>query len=171
MKDLLRPLEEYTDDETFISLGMVKSIKRGTGWSRIDMVDSSGTAGVFDKQDTPVAKGKMYLFLIGNNRIINYVDLEEVDAKGEIILDYLRRPILDEIEPGQFKVISAQARKTKKGTNMAYLTVCDHEKNLQTLMVFDGQFNLVKHTCKLGAVRAIDIGNTRDGSAYVKGVH
>lgn len=171
MKDNLRPLEEYTDDETFISLAMVKTVKRGTGWARIDMVDSTGNAGVFTNEDTTIVKGKMYLFLIGNNRIIKEIDLEDITEKDEVIMDFLRRPILEEIVPGQFKVLAAQARKTKKNTNMAYITVCDEEKNINTLMVFDGQFNLVRRLCKIGSVRAIDMGKTRDGSLYVKGVH
>lgn len=171
MKESLWPLEEYTDDETFLTLAMVKAVKRGDGWARIDLVDSSGSAGVFTDQNTEITKGKMYLLLIGNNRIMQAIDLDDLTPKDEVLLDFLRRPMLEEIPPGQHKVLAAQARKTKKNTNMAYLTVCDEEKTIKTLLVFDSQFKIVRHLCKIGAVRAFDLGTTKDGTLYVKGVH
>lgn len=171
MKESLWPLEEYTDDETFLTLAMVKTVKRGDGWARIDLVDSSGSAGVFTDQNTEITKGKMYLLLVGNNRIMQAIDLDDLTPKDEVLLDFLRRPTLEEIPAGQYKVLAAQARKTKKNTNMAYLTVCDEDKTLKTLLVFDSQFNVVRHLCKIGAVRAFDLGTTKDGTLYVKGVH
>lgn len=173
MREQLKPLEEYSDDETFLCMAMVKGVKRGEGWARIDMLDSTASAGVFTEQDTEIAKGQMYLFLIGNNRIVKSIELgvdSDNDPSADVILDFLRRPIIDEIEPGQYKILAASKRKTKNGGNMAYLAVSDYEKNLKTLVVFNNEFDKVRAMCKIGSVRAIDIAKTRTGSECVRDV-
>ncbi len=167
MKDQLRPLDEYDDTETFVCMGMVKNIKRGEGWARVDMVDSSGTAGAFAEQDTEVTKGKMYLFLIGNNRIMKYVNLEDVQEEDEVLMDYLRRPVLEEVLPGQHKILFAKASTTKTGKKIAHVVVSDYEKNLQTLMVFANDLPLVRASCKIGSIRKINIGDFK-GTKFIK---
>jgi DNA polymerase-3 subunit alpha len=173
MKEGLRPLDEYTDDETFICTAMVKGVKRGTGWARIDMIDGTASAGAFTEQNTDIAKGTQYLFLIGNNKILKAVPLiGELDPTDEVILDYVRRPALDEVPKGQYKIIAAQARKTKAGADMAYITVSDADKNLKTLLVFESMFAKARLFCRLGSVRVIDIGKTKDGKAeFMKDVY
>lgn len=168
MKDQITPLEEYMDDETFICMAMVKAIKRGEGWARVDMVDSSGTAGAFADQDIEVTKGKMYLFLIGNNSIMKYIDLEEVNETDDIVLDYLRRPVLEDIVDGQYKIIYAKAKTTKNGKKIANLVVCDSDKKLQTLMVFEKNLQMVRMICKIGSIRALDIKEYK-GTRYING--
>jgi hypothetical protein len=167
MKEQLRTLDEYDDSETFVCMGMVKNIKRGEGWARVDMVDSSGTAGAFADQDTEVTKGKMYLFLIGNNRIMKHVSLEDVKEDDEVLMDYLRRPILDEVVPGQHKIIFAKASTTKTGKKIAHVVVSDSEKNLQTLMVFAKDLPLVRASCKIGSIRKINIGDFK-GTKFIR---
>ena len=167
MKEQLRTLDEYDDSETFVCMGMVKNIKRGEGWARVDMVDSSGTAGAFADQDTEVTKGKMYLFLIGNNRIMKHVSLEDVKEEDETLMDYLRRPVLEEVLPGQHKIIFAKASTTKTGKKIAHVVVSDSEKNLQTLMVFAKDLPLVRASCKIGSVRKINIGDFK-GTKFIR---
>lgn len=167
MKEQITPLEEYLDDETFIAMAVVKSIKRGEGWARVDMVDSSGTAGAFADQDVDVVKGKMYLFLIGNNRIVKYVDLEDIKESDEVIMDYLRRPIMDEIPAGQHKIIHAKRSTTKTGKKIAHVVVCDEDKKLTTLMVFSGSLPLVRASCKIGSVRKLKIDDFK-GTKHIK---
>lgn len=170
MKEQLWALEEYTDDETFFCMGMVKNVKRGEGWARVDMVDSSGTAGAFADQDVDVVKGKMYLFLIGNNSIMKYIDLDDVNESDDIILDYLRRPILEDIVDGQHKILHAKAKTTKNGKKIANLVVCDSEKNLQTLMVFEKNLQMVRMTCKIGSIRVLEIKEYR-GTRFINGAY
>lgn len=167
MKEQLRPLEEYLDDETFMVMAMVKNIKRGEGWARVDMVDSSGTAGAFADQDIDVSKGTMYLFLIGNNRIMKYINLEDIKEDDEIIMDYLRRPILDEITPGWHKIIFAKRSTTKTGKKIAHVVVSDEDKNLQTLMVFSNSISMVSASCKIGSVKKLNIGDFK-GTKHIK---
>lgn len=172
MKENIRPLEEYTDDETFICMAMVKNVKRGEGWARVDLLDNTASSGVFTDQDTNIAKGQMYLFLIGNNRIMRSISLaNELTSQEEVIIDFLRRPYLEEVPDGQFKIISAQARVTKAKKNMAYVTVADAAKNLKTLLVFDSQFEKARLYCKIGSVRKIELGQTRSGGQYIKDVY
>lgn len=167
MKDQLLPLNEYADDETFVCMAMVKNIKRGEGWARVDMVDSSGTAGAFADQDTDIVKGNMYLFLIGNNRIMKYIDLKEIKPSDEVVMDYLRRPVLEEIEPGQHLILFAKRTTTKTGKKIANVVVSDSEKNLQTLMVFSNAISLISASCKIGTVRKLNIGDFK-GTKHIK---
>lgn len=167
MKEWIRPLEEYTDDETFVCMAVPKNIKRGEGWARVDMVDSSGTAGAFADQDIDLDKGKMYLFLIGKNRIMKTIDLDDIKESDEILMDYLRRPELSEIVPGQHKIIYAKRSTTKTGKKIASVVVCDGEKELTTLMVFESAIPLISASCKIGSIRKLNIGDHR-GTKFIK---
>lgn len=167
MKESMTPLEEYSDDGTFVCMGVVKNIKRGEGWARVDMVDSSGTAGAFGDQDIELDKGKMYLFLIGKNRIMKAIDLDDVQESDQIIMDYLRRPELEEILPGQHKILFAKRSTTKNGKKIANIVVCDHEKELTTFMVFENAIPLVRASCKIGSVRKLNIGDFK-GTKHIK---
>ena len=44
-------------------MGMVKAIKRGTGWSRVELLDKTGSVGIFDEEQTTIETGKTYLIL------------------------------------------------------------------------------------------------------------
>lgn len=172
MRDSLRNLEDYEDDETFVCMAMVKQIKRGEGWARVDMVDSTGTTGVFADQDTTVEKGKMYVFLIGNNRIMKHISLDNANNESEdIIMDYLRRPILEEIPEGQHKILAAQARTTKTGKKIGYVVACNSEKQLSTFMVFEKNLNIVRAMCKIGTVRKLTVKKLKDGTYCIDGVY
>lgn len=172
MRALIRPLEDYADDESFVIMAMVKGIKQGEGWKRADLVDSSGTAGVFADPAMEINKGKMYLLLVGNNRIMRAIDMDDLSTKSEdILVDYLRRPKLSEIPEGQYKILAASARVTKAGKNMANITVCDHNKELKTFMVFDSMFRKARMMAKLGVTRVLTLTKTKDGAEYLKDIY
>jgi DNA polymerase III subunit alpha len=171
MRENMRDLSEYQEDETFICMGMVKILYKKDTWARLEIVDSSGVARVFIDPNCEIEKGKMYLFLIGNNSVIKYIELsKDLDASEDIVLDYLRRPVFSDIEPGQYKIIAGKQRVTKQGKNMATLVICDEDKNLLTLPVWPKMFDRVRALCKIGSVRAIDIGKMPDGTKFVKDV-
>lgn len=172
MRSLIRPLEEYTDDESFVIMAMVKGVKQKDNWKRVDLVDSSGTAGIFINPDSEITKGKMYLMLVGNNSIMKAIDMDDLSTSSEdVLVDYLRRPKLAEIVEGQVKIIAAQARKTKAGKNMATITVCDENKELKSFMVFDSMFHKAKIMARIGSTRVIRLGETRDGASYLKDIY
>lgn len=170
IKESLLDAIDFDEKETFIMLGMVKNVKRGDGWARIDIVDTTGSAGVFTDQDTELTKGNMYLFLVGNNRIMSFVDLEN-ENPDSILMDYLRRPALTEIPEGFFKILAGHTRRTKNNKNMAFLTLCNAEKELITVLVFDSLFSKAKFMCKTGSIRKFIFGKTNDGSLFVKDIY
>lgn len=172
MRSLIRPLEEYTDDESFVIMAMVKGIKQKDNWKRIDLVDSSGTAGVFVDPSSDIVKGKMYIFLVGNNSIMRWIDMDDLSNSNEdVLVDYLRRPKLAEIPDGQWKILGASARKTKSGNNMATITACDANKDLKTFLVFDSMFHKAKLMARIGVTRVIKLAKTRDGAEYLRDIY
>jgi DNA polymerase III subunit alpha len=172
MRSLVRPLEEYTDDETFIVMTMVKNVAQKDNWKRIDMVDSTGTAGVFIDPKLEVVKGQMYLFLVGNNSIMRAINMSDLSSNSDdILLDYMRRPHLEEIPEGQYKILAAHGRKTKTNQNMANITVCDSEKRLKTIVVFDSVYAKAKMFAKLGLVRKLVLGETKSGGEFLKDIY
>jgi DNA polymerase III subunit alpha len=56
-------IESFEEKGSFILIGMVKSIKRGTGWSRVEVLDKTGSVGIFDDEATTIGDGRTYLFL------------------------------------------------------------------------------------------------------------
>ena len=54
IKAQARPIEEFDDLGSFVMFGMVKSIKRGTGWARVELVDETGSIGLFHHEQTPM---------------------------------------------------------------------------------------------------------------------
>lgn len=172
MRSMIRPLEEYTDDETFIVMAMVKGVAQKEGWKRIDLVDSSGTTGVFVDPTMDIVKGKMYIFLVGNNRVMRFLDIEDMSNSSEdILLDYMRRPFLSEVPSGQWKILAGQSRKTNAGKNMAFLTLSDSEKNLKTVLVFDSVYNKARMMAKLGSVKVLVLGRTKDGAEFLRDIY
>lgn len=172
MKSQIRSLEDFVDDETFIIMAMIKDVKQKDNWKRIDVVDSSGTAGIFVNPESDIVKGKMYLMLIGNNSVLRYLDMDELSDKSEdALVDFLRRPKLEEVPDGQFLIIGAAARKTKAGKNMASLAIADNTKQLKTILVFDSMFNKAKLMAKIGVTRVITIGKMKDGTEFLRDIY
>jgi DNA polymerase-3 subunit alpha len=50
----INDIEEYEETGSFVLLGMVKSIKRGTGWSRVEVLDKTGSVGIFDEESPSI---------------------------------------------------------------------------------------------------------------------
>lgn len=169
MRNSITALEDYMDDEAFFVLAMVKNVKRSETWARVDMVDSSGTAGAFVNPETDIQKGKMYIFLIGNNRIIKAIDIENMPENTT--MEYLRKPALPEVPEGQWMIVTAEARKTKANKNIATLIIADANKELKSLTVFDSVFNKVRAIARIGSIRTINIGKMRDGTEIVKDIY
>lgn len=172
MRSLIRPLEEYTDDESFVVMAMVKGVKQKDNWKRIDLVDSSGTAGIFVDPSAEIIKGKMYIFLVGNNSIMRWIDMDDFSSSNEdVLIDYMRRPNLSEIPDGQWKILAAVPRKTKAGKNMATITVCNNNKDLKTFLVFDSMFQKARLMARIGVTRVISLGQMKDGTEYLKDIY
>ena len=65
--------------------GMVKSIKRGNGWARVELVDETGSIGLFHNEQTQIETNQMYFILVGDNRIARYIKVSDIDPKSNDI--------------------------------------------------------------------------------------
>lgn len=171
IKDQLTPLDEFSDDETFIAMGMVQKITRGDGWARIDLVDETGKCSVFTDEETSIETGKMYIVLLSNNAVMRYVTMEELSAGGGgDFADFLGAKSLDDVPPGMVRVLAFRERKTKKGDKMANVVVADEDKNMVNLLVWPSMFSRAKLRLVEGNVADIKVQSTRDGAMFVENI-
>lgn len=160
-------LEDYKDNGAFCVLAMVKGIKRGEGWARLDLVDETGTAGVFTNPETPIESGQMYAILVSDNRVARFATMDELIHKiPNGFVDYLYASEYGDIPEGMYKVLAFQRYITKAKKTMAYTTVCDSEKNLYPVMAFPTMFHKAYGKCKDGAVIDAVLKQTQEGSYF-----
>jgi DNA polymerase-3 subunit alpha len=130
-----KPLEDYSDKSSFVIMALAKAIKRGDGWSRIEFVDKTGSVGIFDKEQTTIETGKMYIALVSDNRIMEAIVPEEIKDKERPFVKYLSSktiPLLDK----EYYVVSFSGRRTKKGDKMATIVLSDYNKELYSVIAF-----------------------------------
>lgn len=170
IKNKFRLLDDYAEDEAFFVAAMVRNIKLGKGWIRIDMVDESGSAGAFtDLQD--IESGKMYIMLISNNSIVKAVPLEALIEKKTGFTKFIALDTLDDVPDSMHKVVAFTVRTTKAGKKMANVVLSDNKKNLSAVLAFPGKdFIKIYDTCKEGNVVDVQLASTRDGTKYIKNV-
>lgn len=166
----LTPLEEYEEKGVFLVRGMVRSILRKDGWARVDLLDNTGNAGIFTDEDTPIESG-LYIFLVADNRIARFCKADDVtEEKDEPFVQYLWELDYPDMPDKMYKVVSFSPRKTKKGTDMAYMILADNQKNLTSVLVFDSQFKKASIKCKPGEVIDADLERMRDGGIVLRNV-
>lgn len=160
-------LEDYKDNGAFCVLAMVKGIKRGEGWARLDLIDETGTAGVFTNPETPIEPGQMYAILVSDNRVARFATMDElINRIPNGFVDYLYASEYGDIPDGMYKVLAFQRYITKAKKTMAYTTVCDSEKNLYPVMAFPTMFHKAYGKCKDGAVIDAVLKQTQEGSWF-----
>jgi DNA polymerase-3 subunit alpha len=171
VKAQFRPLEDFEETGCFAVLGMVKGIKRGTGWSRIEVVDETGTAGIFHTENTPIEPGSMYVMLVADNRVARYVTVDELTrGSNNTFVRHLFTKSYKDLTEGFYRVVSFQSHKTKAGKNMAYLVLSDAEKNLTRVLAFPQMFHKAYGFCKEGSTVEAEFGNTEDGTVFLREV-
>lgn len=165
MRAQFQPLDEFSEDDAFVSMGMVRAIKTGDGWSRLDIVDETGTAGVFHDEHTAIEKGNLYVFLISNNRVCRYIPIKDVPDGGDFV-DFLEAESFPDIPDGMLRVVSFKTKKTKKGDKMADVIFSDNEKDLIGAMVFPQKFHEAFTKLRPGAVVDVKLQKTKEGTAF-----
>jgi DNA polymerase-3 subunit alpha len=135
VESYFKPLEEYEEDGAFIVMAMVKSIKRGEGWSRVEIVDKTASVGVFHSQDTQIEPGKIYIFLISDNRIASYLTPDSLDNNASSFVQFLKAKTMV-LGPDEYFVVDIEPRKTKKGDKMAHAVLANEDKELFSVIVF-----------------------------------
>jgi DNA polymerase-3 subunit alpha len=168
IKSQARPISEFEDLGSFPLFGMVKSIKRGTGWSRIEIVDKTGTVGLFHTEQTQIETGQMYFILVGDNRIARYIKVSEIDPNGtDLFVDYLYRKEYDMQEDEQM-VVNFSPYKTKAGKTMAHIVMTDKNKNLTRAIAFPTMYSKVLGKMREGMKSKPVLSKLDDGTLMIK---
>jgi len=168
IKSQARPISEFDDLGAFVMFGMVKSIKRGTGWARVELVDETGAIGLFHNEQTPIETGQMYFILVGDNRIAKYVKVQDItpDSKDTFV-DFLYRKEYDLTEK-EYMVVDFTPYKTKAGKTMAHIVLSDKDKNLTRAIVFSSLYKIALAKMREGMKCQVIISKLDDGTLNIK---
>ena len=165
----INDIEEYEEKGAFILMGMVKSIKRSKGWSRVELLDKTGSVGIFDEENTSIEAGRTYIILANDNRIVSAVPADEIkDSKDAFIkfLNYKMLPFKDD----EMFVVSFKPRVTKTGKKMASLTLADAGRELHAVTVFPTAFARAYMNIEAGNIYKFKFGKTKDGTVIMEDV-
>jgi DNA polymerase-3 subunit alpha len=166
----INDVEEFEEKGSFIIMGMVKSIKRGTGWSRVEILDKTGSVGIFDEEQTAIEPGRTYLLLASDNRIVTAIPADEIkgnDAALVKFLNYKQLPYKEE----EMYVVAFRPRVTKAGKKMASLTLADVTRELHSVTVFPTAFPKAYMKIKEGHAYKFEFGKTKDGTIILEDVN
>jgi DNA polymerase III subunit alpha len=170
IKAQVNPLEDFLEEGCFVLLAMVKSIKKGPTWSRVELVDDTGSVGIFHEVNTKIEAGNMYFFLVGDNRIHKYVTVNDVvDKIDDPFVQWLYRDKL-KIDSGKRLVLDFTHYKTKANKMMAHIILSDAEKNLERVIAFPKLYTKVLGKMQAGKICDPAIAKMDDGTLYVKEV-
>lgn len=170
IKAQVNPLEEFLEQGCFVLLAMVKAIKKGQGWSRIELVDDTGSVGIFHSENTQIETGNMYFFLVGDNRIHHYVTIDEVvDKKDEPFVHWLYKDKI-KVDSGKRLVLDFTHYKTKANKMMAHIILSDADKNLERVIVFPKLYTTALGRMQAGSICDPLISKMDDGTLFVKEV-
>jgi len=157
----ISPVDDFEEKGAYILMGVVRSIKRGSGWSRVDILDSTGSIGVFDEEETTIEAGRTYIILVGSNRILEAIPVEEIrESKSALVrfLNYKQLPYGQE----EYFVLSFKPRITKAGKRMASLILVDSDRNLLSLIVFPSNFAMAFTRLEQGKAYNINYSISKD---------
>jgi DNA polymerase-3 subunit alpha len=160
---------DFEEKGAFILMGMIKTIKRGKGWSRVEILDKTGSVGIFDDEQTSIESGKTYILLCSDNRILTAIPADETrnSESGLVkILNYRQLPYKDE----ELFVVSFKPRITKAGKKMASLVLADTDRNLHSVTVFPTSFAKAYMKIEEGHSYKFSFGKTKDGTVIMEDV-
>ena len=166
----INPIEEFEEKGAFVLMGMVKSIKRGKGWSRVEVLDKTGSVGIFDEEQTAIEAGRSYLLLCDNNRIVTAIPVDEIKQSNNALVKFLGYKQLPYKDDDMF-VVSFKPRITKAGKKMASLTLADSSRNLHSVTVFPTAFPKAYMKVQEGSAYSFSFGKTKDGTVIMEDVN
>jgi DNA polymerase-3 subunit alpha len=161
---------DFEEKGSYILMGMVKAIKRGKGWSRVEVLDKTGSVGIFDEEQTIIEPGKTYLLLATDNRIVSAIPIDEIKGSSNALvkfLNYKQLPFTDE----EMFVVSFKPRITKAGKKMASLTLADTSRDLHPVTVFPTSFAQAYMHIEEGNAYKFKFGKTKDGTVIMEEVN
>jgi DNA polymerase-3 subunit alpha len=166
----IQSIEDFEEKGSFILMGMVKAIKRGKGWSRVEILDKTGSVGIFDEESTTIETGRTYLILANDNRIVSAVPIDEVKGSTNALVKFLGYKQLPYTEDEMF-VVSFKSRITKAGKKMASLTLADTSRDLHSVTVFPTAFPKAYMHIEEGKSYKFSFGKTKDGTVIMEDVN
>ena len=166
----IQDVDSFEEKGSFILMGMVKAIKRGTGWSRVELLDKTGSVGIFDEEQTTIETGKTYLILATDNRIVSAIPVDEIKGSPNALVKFLSYKQLPYSEEELF-VVSFKPRMTKAGKKMASLTLADTSRELHSVTVFPTAFPRAYMHIEEGKAYKFSFGKTKDGTVTLEDVH
>jgi DNA polymerase-3 subunit alpha len=166
----IQDIVDFEEKGSYIFMGMVKSIKRGTGWSRVEILDKTGSVGIFDDENTTIETGRSYLVLCNDNRIVSFIPSDEIKESSHALVKFLSYKQLPYKDDEMF-VISFKPRITKTGKKMASLTLADTSRDLHSITVFPTAFAKAYMSIEEGKSYKFDFGKTKDGTVTLEDVH
>jgi DNA polymerase-3 subunit alpha len=165
----INEVDEFEEKGAFILMGMVKSIKRGTGWSRVELLDKTGSVGIFDEEQTAIEAGRTYILLASDNRIVSAVPVDEFKNSDATLLKFLNYRQLPYKEEEKY-VVSFRPRVTKAGKKMASLVLADADRDLHSVTVFPTSFAKAYMKIEEGNAYNFTFGQTKDGTVIMEDV-
>ena len=166
----INDVEEYEEKGSFVLMGMIKTIKRGKGWSRVELLDKTGSVGIFDDEQTAIEPGRTYIILASDNRVLSAIPIDEVGKTESSVIKYLNYKQLPYKDDEMF-VVSFKPRVTKAGKKMAYLTLADSARELHSVTVFPTQFPKAYMKVKEGNAYTFTFAKTKDGTVIMEDVN
>jgi DNA polymerase III subunit alpha len=147
-KDLLSKVTEVEDNNGIhIVRAVVKETKRKPHFFRVALEDSSGTNSFFcDNRDAEIKSKNYLLAIVGNKSLMAYCDANDNDAPLYEFISRLEKGEFIDLKPhgiGEFGedkyqayVMSARKFKTKKGQDMASITLFEPYTGFHKTTVF-----------------------------------
>ena len=166
----INDIDDFEEKGSFILMGMIKSIKRGTGWSRVEILDKTGSAGIFDEEQTSIEPGRTYLLLASDNRIVSSVPVDEIKNSNNALVKFLNYKMLPFKDDDMF-VVSFKPRMTKAGKKMASLTLADASRELHSVTVFPTAFAKAYMKIEEGNTYKFTFGKTKDGTVILEDIN
>ncbi len=166
----ITPAEDYEEKGSFILMGMVKGIKRATGWSRVELLDKTGSVGIFDDANTTIEAGISYIILANDNRILSAVPVDQLKGSDSALVKFLNYKMLPYKDDDMF-VVSFKPRVTKAGKKMASLTLADASRELHSVTVFPTAFAKAYMKIEEGNTYKFSFGKTKDGTVILEDVN
>jgi DNA polymerase-3 subunit alpha len=166
---MIREAHDYEDEGTFVVLAMVTAIKKGKGWTLINFVDQSGEASVFAGGNSTIEKGVMYLMLVSENRVKQFIPAHEVTDETDIgFVRYVLNP--PKLKQGRHYVVDFEAYKTKAGKQMAYVVLGDDHGDMQRVMVFEDLYRKAMGAMAPGKSPKLTLARLKSGALFVKDI-
>jgi DNA polymerase-3 subunit alpha len=166
----ITPVEDFEEKGSYILLGMVKEVKRGKGWSRVELLDKTGSTGIFDAEDSTIEPGRTYMILASDNRIMEAIPSEDIKGSKSAtvkLLNYKQLPFAGD----ELYVVAFKPRVTKTtGKKMASLVVADASRDLMSVIVFPTQFAKAYMKLEEGKAYSLELGKAKDGGTVFNDV-